>query len=184
MAEAIGLIIAAIIAAVVAFLTLIISKEQSVSEFRQQWIDALRKDIAIIIGRLIAIQGSHPPKDDWQGFYRVIVRIRLRLNPDEAREGEKEETKAVLDTLRTLESMFPIVNASENPQPHQLKGLVKTLVDNSRRILKANWDRVREGEDGYRKAKSRAVIAFWVSVATAVIVGIGYGLYKLNMICG
>jgi hypothetical protein len=183
MSEAIGLIIAAIIAAVVAFLTLIISKEQSVSEFRQQWIDALRKDIAIIVGRLIAIQGSHPPKDDWQGFHRVIVRIRLRLNPDEAREGEEAETRAVLDTLKKLESMFPIVNASAKPQRHELDDLVRTLVNNSQRILKANWDRVREGEDGYQKAKSRAVIAVWVSVATAVIVGIGFGLYRLNMIC-
>jgi hypothetical protein len=90
----------------------------------------------------------------------------------------------VLDTLRKLESMFPIVNASAKPQPHELNDLVKTLVNNSQKILKANWDRVREGEDGYRTAKSRAVIAFWVFLAAAVILSIGYSLYKLNLICG
>ena len=58
MGEAIGLIIAAIIAGVVSFLSLIISKEQSISDFRQQWIDALRKDIAIIVGRVVAIHGE------------------------------------------------------------------------------------------------------------------------------
>jgi|SRR5580698_964462 hypothetical protein len=51
-------IIAAIIAALVSFLSLIISKEQSVSEFRQQWIDALQKDVAIVVGYVIAIHGE------------------------------------------------------------------------------------------------------------------------------
>ena len=46
MSEAGGLIVAAIIAGAVAFVSLIISKEQSISEFRQQWIDELRKDVA------------------------------------------------------------------------------------------------------------------------------------------
>jgi hypothetical protein len=131
MNEAGGLIIAAIIAGVVAigaaiitafvsFLTLIISKEQSVSEHRQEWIDALRKDIALIVGRVIAIHGEsiiEPDDDDqdklwfrlkgdWTGFHRVIVRIRLRLNPKENREGERQETQAVLKALDDLESIF------------------------------------------------------------------------------
>lgn len=193
MGEAVGLIVAAIIAGVVAFLSLIISKEQSVSEFRQQWIDALRKDIAIIVGRVIAIQGESIAKHkdeeklrvslkpDWTGFHRVIVRIRLRLNPDEARGKEGPATKAVLDTLGKLESLF--ANASAKPQFHELDDLVKTLVDNSQVILKKNWDRVREGEDGYQKAKSRALTAIKASTVIGVIVGIGYGLYRLNMIC-
>jgi ElaB/YqjD/DUF883 family membrane-anchored ribosome-binding protein len=185
MGEAIGLIIAAVIAAVVAFLSLVISKEQSVSEFRQQWIDALRKDIAIIIGRVIAIQGESldKNKDDWTGFHRAIVRIRLRLNPKENSAGEKHETEAVLKALEELESMFPIVHASAKPQHHELNDLVKKLVDNSQKILKANWDRVREGEEGYRKAKSWAVNTFWVSILIGIVVGIGYVFYKLNMIC-
>ncbi len=55
MSESGGLIVAAIIAGAVAFFSLIISKEQSVSEFRQQWIDALRKGIAIIVGCVIGM---------------------------------------------------------------------------------------------------------------------------------
>lgn len=47
--QAVGATIAAIVAALVALLGLIISKEQKVSEFRQQWIDALRADIAATI---------------------------------------------------------------------------------------------------------------------------------------
>jgi hypothetical protein len=185
MAEAVGLIIAAIIAGVVAFLSLIISKEQSVSEFRQQWIDALRRDIAIIVGRVIAIQGKSfdKSKADWTGFHRAIVRIRLRLNPKEQRREEEEATKAVLETLEKLESMFPIDHTSTQSQHQELNEFVKKLVNNSRTILKANWDRVRDGESGYQNAKRRSVIAIKASTVIGVIVAIGYGLYRLNMIC-
>jgi hypothetical protein len=48
--QAVGAVIAAIIAGSIALLGLIISKEQKVSEFRQQWIDALRQDIAPLYG--------------------------------------------------------------------------------------------------------------------------------------
>jgi hypothetical protein len=193
MGEAIGLIIAAIIAAVVAFLSLIISKEQSVSEFRQQWIDALRKDIAIVVGRIVAIHGESiieldaddlnkrwsKIKSDWIGFHRVIVRIRLRLNPKENSAGEKQETEAVLKALDELESIF----RSKKPRLDRLEPLIKTLEVNSQAILKENWNRVRDGEDGYRKAKTRAVAAFWVSTVIGIALAIGYGFYKLNMIC-
>ncbi|MGA8215601.1 MAG: hypothetical protein WB799_18530 [Candidatus Sulfotelmatobacter sp.] len=156
--EAFGLIVAAIIAGVVAFLSLIISKEQSVSEFRQQWIDALRKDIAIVVGRVIAIQGESlaKHKEDWTGFHRVIVRIRLRLNPNEAGKKEGPATKAVLATLVKLESMF--ASASVKTHFHELDDLVKTLVDNSQVILKENWDRVRSGETTYQITKWTALV--------------------------
>jgi hypothetical protein len=191
MAEAIGLIVAAVIAGVVAFLSLIITKEQSISDFRQRWIDALRKDIAIIVGRVIAMHGEsiikHKEnqdelwarlKGDFTGFNRVVVRIRLRINPNEQREKEGPATKAVLDTLGKLESMF----ASPKPHFHELDDLVETLVDSAQVILKENWDRVREGEPVYQKAKSRAVIAIKVFTILGVIACIGYGLYWLQVI--
>jgi len=192
MGEAVGLIVAAVIAAVVAFLSLIITKEQSVSEFRQEWIDALRKDIAIIVGRIVAIHGESIVKSkenqdvlwarlkgELTGFNRVIVRIRLRLNPDENGVKEGPATKAVLETLERLKSMF----ASPKPHFHELDGLVNTLVDNAQVILKENWDRVREGEPVYQKAKSRSLIAVKVFTGIGVIMGIGYALYRLNLLC-
>jgi hypothetical protein len=47
--EIAGAIIAAFIAGLIALLGLIISKEQTISWFRQAWIDALREDIAAVI---------------------------------------------------------------------------------------------------------------------------------------
>lgn len=185
-------IIAAIIAALVSFLTLVISKEQSVSEFRQQWIDELRKDIAIIVGRIIAIHGASikhkdepeklwaTVKPDWTGFHRVIVRIRLRLNPDEAGEKEGPATKAVLKAFEELESIFK----SQKPQFHELDSLVKTLVGNAQTILKENWDRVREGEPVYRRTKWGMFIFAAAGATASAVAVIGYvGLRLFEVVC-
>jgi len=53
---AIGPIIAAIIGAVVALVSLIISKESKLSEFRQAWIDSLRQEIADFLSNILHIK--------------------------------------------------------------------------------------------------------------------------------
>jgi hypothetical protein len=186
-------IVAAIITAIVSFLSLIISKEQSVSEHRQQWIDALRKDIALIVGRVIAIHGESIVeqddddqdklwarlKADFTGFNRVIVRIRLRLNPNENSEGEKQETEAVLKALDELESTF----RSRKPRFDRLEPLIKTLVDNAQVILKENWNRVRDGEPVYKKAKRNTWIAVKVFAVLGIVAIILSGLCWFKVIC-
>src|SRR5579863_1261420 len=114
--EGVGVVIAAVIAGWVAFFSLIISKEQSISDSRQKWIDALRKDIAIIVGCVTSIHGESIVgneqelwdriKSEFTRFKRVIARIRLRLNPHEHRTKEKEATRAVLHALKELEAIF------------------------------------------------------------------------------
>jgi hypothetical protein len=178
--EAAGLIVAAIIAGAVAFFSLIISKEQSVSECRQKWIDELRIDIAIVIGLVYRIHGESITKshDDqkvlwvrlkrhFTRFNRVIARIRLRLNPKEDRKEEKQATRDVLNALDELESIF----VSAEPQYDKLPPLTKKLVTDAQTILKENWDRVREGEPNYRRTKWGMFI---LAVAGAV-----YGVYRV-----
>jgi len=202
MSEASGLIVAAIIAgavaiiaaiitAIVSFLSLIISKEQSVSEHRQRWIDALRKDIAIIVGRVTAIhaesiirhrddqdQLAARVKADLIGFNRVVVRIRLRLNPNEGRVKEGPANQAVLKALDELESIF----GSAKPRFDLLQPLIKTLVDNSQVILKENWNRVRDGEPVYQQAKRNTWIAVKVITGLGVVGAILYGLHWFKVI--
>jgi hypothetical protein len=161
MSEAVGAIIAAIIAGLVAFFSLIISKEQTVSAFRQQWVDELRKDIATLASHVSSIYGAsvskhkdarelwERTKTDLPRFNEVIVRIRLRLNPNERRKREGPATKAVLDALAELDVIF----ASPTPQFPKLEILAATLVANANVILKENWQRVRAGEPIYRATK-------------------------------
>ena len=184
MSEAVGVIVAAIIAGLVAFLSLIISKEQSVSDFRQQWIDELRKDIAAVVACVSNIQGSSiakgkedqeqlwaSAKRDLTHFNEVIARIRLRLNPEEKRKKEGPATQAVLGALKGLESAF----ASPVPQFHKLQPLVTMLVTDAQVILKENWERVRSGEYVYQLTK-------WIALGLTVAVAIASLLHVLKVI--
>lgn len=172
MSEAVGVIVAAIIAGVVAFFSLIISKEQTVSDFRQQWIDELRKDIAAVVACVSGIHGGSSPtrqrdeerQSDLIHFKEVVARIRLRLNPEEKRKNEGPATKAVLGTLMELESTL----VSKEPDFHKLESSITTLVTNANVILKENWQRVRSGEPIYQVTKW-LTLGFTVAVVIAVL---------------
>lgn len=179
--EAVGAILAAIIAAVVAFYSLIISKEQTVSNFRQHWIDALREDIAALISSVAGVHGTSiakrkadkelwdEVKQDLTRLRELTARIRLRLNPQENRGKEKEATVAVLKALKDLEGVF----YSIDPQFHMLEPLMAMLLGNAQVILKENWKRVRGGEPIYRVTK-------WVTLLVGALL-ISVGIYKLRL---
>jgi hypothetical protein len=181
MLGAIAVIVAAIIAGWVAFFSLIISKEHTVSDFRQKWIDELRKDIAVVVACVSGIHGASMAqrtyldplwanvKTDLTRFDEAVARIRLRLNPEEKRKKERLATKAVLGALEMLESIF----ADSEPQFHQLPALVTTVVTNSQVILKENWKRVRSGELIYRVTK-------WMTLAFAVLAVVAWLLYVVK----
>jgi hypothetical protein len=181
MLGAIAVIVASIIAGWVAFFSLVISKEHTVSDFRQKWIDELRKDIAVVVACVSGIHGASMAqrtyldplwanvKTDLTRFDEAVARIRLRLNPEEKRKKERLATKAVLGALEMLESIF----ADSEPQFHQLPALVTTVVTNSQVILKENWKRVRSGELIYRVTK-------WMTLAFAVLAVVAWLLYVVK----
>jgi hypothetical protein len=109
--EAVGAVIAAVIAGLVAFFSLIISKEQTISGFRQQWIDALRSDVASPVTYVVGIHGDSiakkndgvdlwgKVKENFTRFQELEARIKLRLNPHEERKQKFEATEANLGKL-------------------------------------------------------------------------------------
>lgn len=170
MSEPTAVIVAAIIAGWVAFFSLIISKEQSVSSFRQQWIDELRKDIAQVVARVTGIHGESVTKSqgeqhtlwlrvkaDLSSFNELVARIRLRLNPQESTKKEGPATKEVLASLKELDSIFD----SPEPRFDKLEEQLNNLVENAQVILKENWRRVRSGEVVYKISK-------WVTLGFAI----------------
>lgn len=89
---AIGSISAALIGAFIGYLGLVIAKENKVSEFRQAWIDGLRKEVAEVVAHFIAIRAvyaygpSHKEFLDASQSHFVAANIantaiRTRLNP-------------------------------------------------------------------------------------------------------
>lgn len=182
MSEPVAIIVAAVIAGWVAFFSLIISKEQTVSDFRQRWIDDLRKDVADVVARVTGIHGDSiarqgdgekplwpSVKTDFIHFNEVTARIRLRLNSEERRKREGPATRAVLHALKELESIF----ASRQPEFGKIHQLVTTVVEQTQTILKENWKRVRSGERIYRISK-------WATLAFALMALILWVLYVVR----
>ena len=80
----VGAVVAALIAAAASFVSMISSKEEKVSEFRQVWINNIREEISEFLALLKIVSACDPinTKDE---YYKNMTdkynRILLRLNP-------------------------------------------------------------------------------------------------------
>ncbi|KAA0698102.1 hypothetical protein DTW90_14500 [Neorhizobium sp. P12A] len=179
-AAAAGAVFASLIAGTVSLIGLIISKEQKISEFRQNWIDELRNDIANLIARINSLHGSSrvpwkdvkdawaDTKDDLLGLNDVTGKIRLRLNPEE------HTSKRILDTIEEIEAFFfRNGNGGSVGDPSALNVLQKRLVVETNAVLKAEWKRVKSGEPIYRIARLSALAVISSIVACSIAV-LGY----------
>jgi hypothetical protein len=161
-------IAAGLLAAVVSFIGLNISKEQKISEFRQKWIDDLREDISLIIGlangRVIHSHFSDKlPKDEklhgveiTQKLHEATARIALRLNP---REGQ---TQNLMSALMQLDRACKV----EDFDMDKVTSATLEVVGASSEILKVEWKRVKRGELTYQIVKwSSLLISISIVIA-------------------
>jgi|JI10StandDraft_1071094.scaffolds.fasta_scaffold1127550_1 hypothetical protein len=164
---ALGAVIAACIAALVSLLSLIISKEQKTSEFRQAWIDALRADISAVVAHANAIHGAaaaqfdtaaktwEAAREDFVGINQATANIRLRLN------SKEKESQAILKSIENLEAHLSpgVLDFRE------LDTIEKQLVADAQVLLKKEWLRVRSGEPVFQAAKWLFLLLIVTSVA-------------------
>ena len=168
-----GAFLVACIAGGFSLLGLIISKEQQVSGFRQAWIDALRADLAALVAHAYQIQSyavAHSPfspvefwkatREDYVELNQASIRIKLRLNPDEA------ESKIVLQAMGRMEALFRQIDDPLSPK--KIDEIVDALERDAPPLLKKEWKRVKKGELIYRVAK---ILAASILVGAAVTVG-------------
>ena len=170
---AIGSITAAVIVGIVGLLTLITTKEQKTSEFRQAWIDAVREDLACFMSGVNSLRDIDRMDKDadkhWElaGPYydmanKALFRLKLRLNPAEL------PCQEMINTMTEIEQQFTF---GVDPSASKLAGLEHKLVIQSQRVLKAEWMRVRDGEITFRVAK-------WVF---AVLIAVFAGAFLLGL---
>lgn len=191
----IGAVLAACITGTVTFVTLVISKEQKISEFRQAWIDAFREELSEFAGQARRIAHERVPlnvtritkpllaqidEDDEdarrpdpfhenrQRMAQSYYALRLRLNPVEA------DHVALLDCL---DGVYKALNISSGATRREecVKEL-DALARVAQSVLKREWVRVTEGEPRFAKV---TLLAKWVAVGLAVLLAslIGYGLW-------
>ncbi|AEF54221.1 hypothetical protein [Marinomonas posidonica] len=165
---AIGVITAASLTGVFSFITLINQKEGKVSEFRQNWIDALRKDIAKLTSCLDRISTSWQliklredkkevpfdglvwmddlnelVKDDVSNFSECHNRILLSLNPEDDKELISKLKIAKL-SLSNSEVLF---------EKAEIDTQIENIVYLTQQLLKTEWEVVKSGEKAYINTK-------------------------------
>lgn len=181
---------AAIIAGLISIVTLTLTKEQKVSEFRQAWIDGLRHDLSEFFAAARAMArvleeiaafgdkySSHPftISAEKVGEIRHAVsiafyRIKLRLNSEEAEHVE---------LLRLLGQVTEVQNQQLRDQSSAATAVLQAIevaADFARPVLKAEWKRVKQGEPQYRTVRNwllSGVLLFcvffgWLLVSTRI----------------
>ena len=189
----IGVITAATIAGLFSLVSLIISKENKVTEFRQAWIDAQRDDLAEILALAASLEVAPLEKraDNLAAFDRCFARILLRDNPIASVKRDyrwksgfslrwatknnfrfweftKPKDKPLpwsgvtsnIGRLRTELSRASIDGASV----YRCK---RSIVVASRRLLKSEWDIVKDGEKWF--ALTRHSIGSFVVIGTVFL---------------
>ena len=160
---AIGVILSAVITGFISIVNLILSKEQKISEFRQNWIDELRKDLSsyscnvqFIAGRLDAEFPNRTENNfnasELKSFYAsankeyinsidAYHRVLLRLN--------SEEDDILLKLLEKSDLLFH----SKKINFKELADIQEDIIKESQQLLKREWKRVKKGEVPFRATK-------------------------------
>ena len=121
---------------------------QVVSSNRQQWINALRDDLATFITEIRHVAAAYAAnaitnKEAIARYEAMTVceeRVKLRLNPAEAEHNELVRLMATASTKLQHAINNKISMAQE------LDAAADLIVNAARSILKAEWNRVKRGE--------------------------------------
>lgn len=147
-------LIVAVIGAAAAGLGLVISKENKISEFRQAWIDGLRKDLSELMTYYCQLDGSLIEDVNNR---EIVDRINLSASNIKLRLSSNNPTKhekALLALInREILSSLPEL-------PHAV--FRKRYFSYSSMILKSEWNRVKKGEMKYN-------ICSYISAAVLLI---------------
>ncbi len=185
-----GGVIAALIAGAFSYFNLVSGKESKVSEFRQEWINALRQEVSVYVSRTLTHSrlGSYISSfPDTSDSSRVdLVRehsrlheealtsyhsIHLRINSTETDLLAKKLNDDLLNALDTAARIHI------GGLPEELEKSLQKLVKSTEPLLKHEWGRVKSGEPAYRSAKYVAVVVMCI----ALVLGLGgIGVIAVN----
>lgn len=158
----VGAVGAAIIAGLVSVLGLIIGKEQKVSEFRQAWIDDLRKCMVAYVVNINAISDILRLKKakgeiSNEEFLSKYQSLNDASNGIIFRINEEEDTaKKLLESMRKFEELSKD-NSRLTPEGIQI--IEGDFINASRKLLKFEWKRVKRGEATFVWAKRVVVVS-------------------------
>ncbi|MEX0739043.1 MAG: hypothetical protein WD071_06860 [Pseudohongiella sp.] len=174
-----GAMFAALIAGYFAFTNLVASKENKISEFRQEWINSLRNSIARYISSLtylstLYIHHSARPEEKRDKFEmaRDVEEIYARVNESyndiifRINDSEKNsEGKKLNDAF--LSALYKTREHYHKNELSEARKACEPLREVSKPLLKHEWKRVKSGELNYRMAKYLAIFVLLIGLLAA-----------------
>jgi hypothetical protein len=166
-----GAVMAATFGALASLLGLVISKESKVSEFRQKWIDELRKDAAAVMSLAGEYAGNRllgQPTMSTEKINRKVGLIRLRLN------FQEKDHRELFDSIKALRDLA----VQQQPAPNTIAlaaaqttfGIaVADTADIAAKVLKREWNVVKRGERVYKITLSVVSLAILSLAYTAIV---------------
>ncbi|MGP9500558.1 hypothetical protein ACT3UJ_03820 [Halomonas sp. 86] len=176
-----GAMFAALIAGYFAFTNLVASKENKISEFRQEWINSLRNSIARYISSLtylstLYIHHSARLEENRDKFEmardveEIYARVNesyndiiFRINDSEKNAKGKKLNDAFLSALYKTREHYHKNELSE------ARKACEPLREVSKPLLKHEWKRVKSGELNYRVAKYLAIFVLLIGLLAAFL---------------
>lgn len=167
---AIGAVCAAMISALMVFLSTVFSKEQKISEFRQSWINEFRQEMAefmACICQSISVTANMREEEyeERKKFYfdnlsvlqrseHLRIALLLRLNPIEHKILVGYIANYIDDMLKEF-SIKP--RGSDRGD-----ALTARLLEETQRVLRYEWKRVKRGESIFKWTK-------WISLGALIV---------------
>ncbi len=183
-----GVVIAASITGFIAFVGMLISKENKTSEFRQAWIDGLREDVVILIGawkgyldskNTASKLGCGSEKLKFENSLELkksANRIKLRLNADEEKRTVPER------------ELYLIMEEILNNQAIRTEDeTMNDLSNKASLVLKEEWEKVKAGEKWFKIIKwflliIVALVAFALIIWFLLYLGLSLGIIHIPKI--
>lgn len=154
MEEALAIVVAAVVAGLISYFinntNTRVQREIIVANKRQEWIDSLRQDVALMLSRCNYLvfktidQKNITQKEideELAKLTELMHRIQLRLNP---KDTEEPHAQLIGATDQIITAIKNLVHKPENIEEYkEIRLLVISL---SQIIFKSTWEKVKKGK--------------------------------------
>lgn len=158
----IGAVGAAVIAGIVSVIGLVLGKENKVSEFRQAWIEELRKSLVSYITNINAVADivktlkaenkvDYPSLvSHYKALNEATTNIKLRINENE---------QVAKDLLAAMDEFDQLARCNDDLTPANVRPIETKFLSASKTLLKFEWNRVKRGETAFVVTKYGSIAA-------------------------
>lgn len=180
-------ILIAIITSIIAYLSLIISKENKVSDFRQLWVNELRTELSELHG---VINYLFVKLYDYKNNGKIDTKSFISENAEQIANFSRIKQKIVFrlnigNDSYFIECLDDVFEAFQKKQylsnRNELEKILRKLDAYAHKTLKSEWERVKRGEKWFRITKVvftgiLLLIAIGIAISSFIYISSNFSL--------